>query len=94
MTQPGDTASTQQQQPPHLFRIGELAHRAGVSKQTVQYYIMIGLLDGVDCTAGGRRLFDIAAVRRVRLIHRLNKSGYTLRDIRETFIDRLPGQAQ
>jgi DNA-binding transcriptional MerR regulator len=65
--------------------ISQAAQEAGVSKQTIEYYIMLGLLaPGRGPT--GRRAFTAADVRRVKLIHKLNRSGYTLAEIRETFL--------
>jgi len=72
-----------------LYRIGELAERAGVSRQVVSTYCMLGLIREVARTPGGQRLFDDRTVRRLRLIQDL-KRRYTLREIREIFIrDRL-----
>ena len=48
---------------------------------------MVGLLKPAKVTVTGRRLFDQKAVQRIRLIKRLNESGYTLRAIRELFLD-------
>ena len=67
--------------------IGITAKKAGVSRQSLQYYIMVGLLDPTEVTATGRRLFDQKDVQRIKLIKRLNDSGYPLRDIRELFLD-------
>ncbi len=78
---------TQPEQP--LLRISEIAEKAGVSRQVVSSYCMYGLLSEATRTPGGHRLFDEAAVRRIRLIQDL-KRRYTLREIREIFIrDRL-----
>jgi len=71
-----------------LIQVGRLARSAGVSTQTVQYYTMVGLIEEADRTPGGRRLFDKVAVSRVKLINKLNKSGYPLREIREMFLKR------
>lgn len=71
-----------------LMQIGRAAEEAGVSRQSLQYYLMIGLLEPASVTPSGRRMFDEASVERIRLVHKLNKSGYTLRAIRELFIDR------
>ena len=74
---------------PTPYRIGDLAERAGVSRQVVSTYCMYGLLAEADRTPGGQRLFNESAVRRIRLIQDLNRR-YTLREIREIFIrDRL-----
>lgn len=68
------------------MKISEAAEAAGVSKQTVEYYILIGLISPIRKES--RRLFDAALVRRIRLIRQLNRSGYTLRSIRETYLSR------
>jgi len=68
-----------------LYRIGEAAEMAGVSRQVVSTYCMLGLLAEVARTSGGQRLFDHATVRRIQLIQDL-KRRYTLREIREIFI--------
>ena len=68
-----------------LFRIGDAARRAGVSSQVLSTYCMYGLVSEAARTPGGQRLFDEAAVRRVRLIQSL-KRRYTLREIREIFL--------
>jgi DNA-binding transcriptional MerR regulator len=68
------------------MRISKAAEQSGVSKQTVEYYIMLGLITPVRRGAEKGRYFDDALVRRIRLIRRLNQSGYTLRDIRETYL--------
>jgi DNA-binding transcriptional MerR regulator len=70
-----------------LVQIGKAAKAAGVSRQTLQYYLMVGLLRPTEVTETGRRLFDTEAIARIRLIKRLNESGYSLRDIRETFLE-------
>jgi len=71
-----------------LLPIGQAARQAGVSVQSVQNYIMLGLLKPAGRTSGGRRLFDRQAVERIRLIRKMNQSGYTLRAIRELFVER------
>ena len=71
-----------------LMRISAAARAAGVSKQTVEYYIMIGLISPARVKGRAGRYFDRDLVRRIRLIHRLNESGYTLRSIRETYLRR------
>lgn len=48
---------------------------------------MVGLLEPTDVTPTGRRLFDNKGIERVKLIKRLNESGYPLRAIRELFME-------
>ncbi len=70
---------------PELLRISDAARAAGVTRQTVEYYIMMGLIEPIRPAGGRRRLFDEALVERIRLIRELNQSGYTLQAIRETY---------
>ena len=70
------------------MQIGEAARKAGVSKQSLQYYLMVGLLEPTSVAPSGRRMFDDAAIERIRLIQKLNQSGYPLRAIRELFMER------
>ncbi|MBN2019645.1 MAG: MerR family transcriptional regulator [Sedimentisphaerales bacterium] len=75
-----------------LFSIGSAAKLAGVSRQSLQYYIMVGLLEPADVTNTGRRLFDQRSVERIKLIKKLNKSGYPLWAIRELFLEGRTGR--
>lgn len=68
-----------------LYRIGDLAEMAGVSRQVVSTYCMYGLVQETARTPGGHRLFDESTARRIRLIQELKKR-YTLGEIREIFI--------
>lgn len=71
-----------------LMRIGQAAKAAEVSRQTIEYYIMIGLVSPIREDGARSRFFDAKLVRRIRLIRRLNASGYTLRSIRQTYLKR------
>ncbi len=71
----------------NLISIGTAAKKAGISRQSLQYYIMVGLLEATEITSTGRRMFDKKAVERVKLIKRLNDGGYPLRAIRELFLE-------
>ena len=70
-----------------LISIGQAAEKAGISRQSLQYYLMVGLLEPTQTTPSGRRMFDATAVERIRLIRQLNESGYPLRAIRELFME-------
>ena len=69
-----------------LVPIGAAAKKAGISRQSLQYYIMVGLLEPTEVTPTGRRLFDQKNIERIKLIKKLNDSGYPLRAIRELFL--------
>jgi DNA-binding transcriptional MerR regulator len=70
-----------------LFPIGMAAKKAGISRQSLQYYLMVGLLEPTEVTSTGRRLFDEERIKRIKLIKKLNDSGYPLRAIRELFME-------
>lgn len=70
-----------------LSPIGTAAEKAGISRQSLQYYLMVGLLEPTEVTPTGRRLFDEKCIERIKLIKQLNDSGYPLRAIRELFLE-------
>ena len=70
-----------------LVSIGKAAKDAGVSRQSLQYYIMLGLLEATKITKTGRRMFDERTIERIKLVKKLNKSGYPLRAMRELFFE-------
>ena len=74
-----------------LMPIGATAKKAGISRQSLQYYLMVGLLEPTKVTSSGRRLFDEKSIERVKLIKKLNDSGYPLRAIRELFLEGRTG---
>ena len=69
-----------------MLKLSEAAEAAGVSVQTLEYYIMLGLITPITPPGTRRRFFDEPLVRRIRLIRQLNASGYTLREIREMWM--------
>lgn len=71
-----------------LVRISQAALQAGVSRQTIEYYIMIGLIAPVRPGGKAGRYFDDKLIQRIRLIRQLNESGYPLREIRLTYLQR------
>ncbi len=70
-----------------LMRISQAAQSAGISKQTIEYYVMLGLIEPIRKPGKRGRFFDAELIRRIRLVNQLNESGYTLRAIRETFLN-------
>jgi DNA-binding transcriptional MerR regulator len=70
-----------------LMAIGAAAKKAGISRQSLQYYVMVGLVEPMEVTRTGRRMFDERSVKRIKLIKRLSDSGYPLRAIRELFLE-------
>ena len=64
------------------MRIGELAHRTGVSRRLLRYYEEQGLLHPVRLPNGYRE-YGPGAVERVRNIRLLLESGLTSEDVQE-----------
>lgn len=70
------------------MKTAEAAQAGGVSRQTLQYYLMVGLVEATERTPAGHQLFDEKAVERIRLVKQISDSGYPLREIREIFLQR------
>jgi DNA-binding transcriptional MerR regulator len=66
-----------------LFRIGEVAERAGVSCRTLRYYEELGLLEPAGYSSGGARRYaeeDVARLLRIRELQEL--LGFDLGEIK------------
>lgn len=68
------------------LRISKAAKQAGVSTQTIEYYILVGLIRPIRGKDGRSRFFDDKLIRRIKLIKELNSTGYTLLDIKELYL--------
>ncbi|KXG09035.1 HTH-type transcriptional regulator HmrR [Anoxybacillus sp. P3H1B] len=65
-----------------LFKIGELAELAGVSKRTIDYYTQLGLLEPLR-SESNYRYYPEESLEYLRLIHVLKKQNLTLEEIKE-----------
>lgn len=63
--------------------VSVLADRVGLSPDAVRYYERLGLLAPPARSAGGYRLYDEAAVERLRFIKGAQRVGLRLREIGE-----------
>ena len=72
-----------------LFKTAEVLRRSEISRQVLYRYIQMELVTPVETTDTGRQLFSERVFKQIAMIQRLNNSGYTLRDIREIFAERL-----
>ena len=68
------------------MRIGQLAHKAGVSTKTIRYYEDIGVLPEPDRSANGYRDYDQKSVDRISFIKDAQASGLSLVEI-ETILE-------
>jgi DNA-binding transcriptional MerR regulator len=69
-----------------LLKAGEVARLTGITRQMLHLYVQMGLLEPAAHTPRGQRLFARDALERVDLIRKLCRSGYSLKGMRETFI--------
>jgi|SRR5690625_4663204 len=63
------------------FRIGELAEKCSVNKETIRYYERLGLIPEPDRTENGYRMYSQQTVDRLNFIKRIQKLGFTLNEI-------------
>jgi DNA-binding transcriptional MerR regulator len=60
----------------------EVAARTGFTLDTLRYYERIGLLDDVDRTSGGRRVYTDDHLDWLGILHCLRNSGMPVREMR------------
>ena len=63
----------------------EVLEKTGISRQSLYRYITAGLIEEEEITSTGRRLFSSEVVEKIKLIRKINESGYALREIGEIF---------
>jgi DNA-binding transcriptional MerR regulator len=65
------------------MKVGELAHRTGLSVRTLHHYDEIGLLRPERRTPSGHRIYGLRQVRRLQQIASLRQLGLSLDEIRD-----------
>lgn len=65
------------------FKIGEVASRANVNKETVRYYEKRGLIPKPDRRRSGYRIFTQRHIDQIKFIKRAQELGFTLSEIKE-----------
>jgi len=71
-----------------LWKTGEVVRRSGFSRQVIYAYTTMGLLEEAQKTPSDHKLYDDSVFVRLKLIHDLHESGYTLRDIKQIFFSK------
>ncbi len=66
--------------PRKLYRIGEVTHYTGLSRQTVHNYTTMGLICESEWTPGGHRLYEESVFEQLAVIEELKRTR-TLRQI-------------
>ena len=70
-----------------------MLRHTGITHQVLYRYVTLGLIEPARVTGTGQRWFRPSAVSLIRLIQSLNRSGYTLRSLREIFFKQERVQA-
>lgn len=65
------------------YKIGEVASRADVNKETVRYYEKRNLIPQPDRRRSGYRIFTRRHIDQIRFIKRAQELGFTLSEIKE-----------
>jgi MerR family transcriptional regulator, mercuric resistance operon regulatory protein len=63
------------------YRIGELADKCNVNKETIRYYERKGLIKEPSRTKSGYRLYSEDTVKRIGFIKRMQELGFSLSEI-------------
>jgi len=66
-----------------LYKIGEVMHYSGLSRQTLHNYTLAGLIIEARRTESGHRLYDESVFDRLENIKRLQEQNYTLMQIKK-----------
>ncbi|MDP5276471.1 Hg(II)-responsive transcriptional regulator [Chengkuizengella axinellae] len=64
-----------------LLRIGEVANKCNVNKETIRYYERIKLISEPERSDSGYRLYSEDTVERLQFIKRMQELGFTLNEI-------------
>ncbi len=67
------------------LRTKDVLAATGITHQILYRYMTLGLIREAKVTSTGQRLFSPETIAAIRLIQRLNTTGYTLRDIKDIF---------
>lgn len=65
------------------YKIGEVAGRANVPRETVRYYEKRGLIPKPDRRRSGYRIFTQRHIDQIKFIKRAQQLGFTLSEIKE-----------
>ena len=73
------------------YTTGEIARLCGVSVRTVQYYDSRNILTPSELSEGGRRLYTVQDLKRMKIICFLRDAGISLNSIGELLSQEEPG---
>ena len=68
-----------------LLRTADVLRATGITHQVLYRYVTLGLIEAAESTPSGQRLFHPDVVTLIEVIKSLNRSGYSLRDMKTIF---------
>ncbi len=66
-----------------LLGVAEVGRRTGLSRKALRHYEALGLVEPVERTDAGYRLYDGEALRRIELVNRAKVLGLSLTEAKE-----------
>ena len=66
-----------------LIKIGDLAKEAGITTRTLRYYEELGMIDPVERSEGGFRLYSMDQLKKLKIIKNLKALDFELESIKE-----------
>jgi DNA-binding transcriptional MerR regulator len=78
---------------PRAIRIGALADRCHLSRDTIRHYERLGLLPKPPRSAGGFREYPPETIRRIEVVQRSLSIGFTLAELSGVFAESTAGRA-
>ncbi|MBI3724696.1 MerR family transcriptional regulator [bacterium] len=70
-----------------LMKTSEVLERSGVTRQMLYLYSTMGLIEEVEMTAAGHRLYGKETLARLKIIRDALETGYSLKDVKEIFFE-------
>ena len=65
------------------FQVADVGKRTGLTRKALRLYESMGLVEPIERTEAGYRLYDREALRRIELINRAKVLGLTLSEAKE-----------
>ena len=68
-----------------MLRTRDVLEATGITHQILYRYVTMGLVEEAPARGRSQRRFPAETIAIIKLIQQMNRTGYTLRDLKETF---------